>query len=106
MVLIAELNKQITNGFHPTNAGIVKSVGHLCFPPNLENPKVFDFAPLYESVFFDGTYYREMKTRKIKQRFGNENGKSIFELGCIYEIGRIIHNESKKGHIINFPYRL
>lgn len=96
----------IVNGFHSTNAGIVKSVGSLCFSPQSENPKVFDLAPLYESVFFDGNFYRETKTKKIKQRYGNEKGKSIFELGCIYEIGRIIHDETKKGHIINFPYRL
>lgn len=54
----------VVNGFHSTNAGIVKSIGHLCFSPNTENGKVFDISSLYQNFFFDGIYYREMETKK------------------------------------------
>lgn len=94
----------VVNGFHSINAGIVKSIGSLCFSPNFKNNKVYDISPLYEKIYFDGTDYRETETGKIVQ--GCEEGKSIFELGCIFEIGRIIHREAQKGHTIEFPYTL
>lgn len=94
----------VAHGFHSINAGIVKAIGSLCFSPNFTNGKIYDFSPLYETIYFDGTDYREKATGKIMQ--GCDKGKSIFELGCIFEIGRIIHREAQKGHTINFPYRL
>ena len=63
-----------------------------------------DFSFMYFTTYFDGTDYREAVTGEIMQ--GCEKGKSIFELGCIFEIGRIIHREAQKGHTIEFPYTL
>ena len=91
----------IKNGFHSTNAGIVKSIGSLMFTPNSGNGEVYDLSTLYETIYFDGEYYR-YKTTGAKVIKSN----CIFELGCIFEIGRIICNESKKGKTLQFPYRI
>lgn len=91
----------INNGYHSINAGIIKGIGSLCFSPNDQNRKIYDLSPLYEKIVFDGTYYREINTRKIIKT--GESDTNIFELGCIYEIGRIIHSEAKKGKKIYFP---
>lgn len=91
----------IKNGFHSVNAGIVKSTGSLLYTPNSKNGEVYDLSPLYETVYFDGDYYR-YKTTKVKVMKSN----CIFELGCIFEIGRIICNESKNGKTLKFPYNV
>ena len=90
----------VVNGFHSINAGIVKNIGSLCFSPNSINNKIYDISSLYDKVYFDGTNYRNIENNKIVQ--GYEKDKSIFELGCIFEIGRIIHNEKQKGKPIDF----
>ena len=64
------------------------------------NNKIYDISSLYDKVYFDGTNYRNIENNKIIQ--GYEKDKSIFELGCIFEIGRIIHNEKQKGKPIDF----
>lgn len=68
----------VHNGNHSILSGIIKREG-VIFPT-----EVIDLSTLYESFMFDGTYYRDMKSKKIIRKV------AFFELGVIYEIGRLL----------------
>lgn len=68
----------VHNGNHSILSGILKREG-VIYPTEMVN-----LAPQYEKIKFDGTYYRDIESDQIIQKVSN------FELGAIYEIGRLI----------------
>ena len=71
------------DGNHSVNCGIVKSVGMINISSNKDTTNIYDNSDIYNRVFFDGKYYRDIRTNKILAR-------TKFECGCLFEIGRII----------------
>lgn len=67
----------VYNGNHSILTGIIKGEGII------HPTEMVDLAPLYEKVKFDGTHYRDIESNKAIQEVKN------FELGAIYEIGRL-----------------
>ncbi len=74
----------VRNGNHSILSGIIKREG-IIFPT-----EVIDLSTLYDSFMFDGTYYRDMKSNKIIRKV------AYFELGVIYEIGRLLTKNNIK----------
>lgn len=75
------------NGLHSSFAGILKREGTLTSD---EHNHIIDISALYDCIYFDGKYFRDIKTKK-------KLFKSIsFEFGCIFEIGRIIKKANQK----------
>lgn len=68
----------VHNGNHSILSGIIKREG-VIHPTEIVN-----LAPLYEKIKFDGTYYRDIESNQVIQGVRN------FELGAIYEIGRLL----------------
>jgi|GEM_PF-5193233 len=65
-------------GNHSLLAGILKKEG------KIKSNYVFNMGNKYDEIKFDGTYYREIQTNEILYKVKN------FELGAIFEIGRIL----------------
>lgn len=68
----------VHNGNHSILSGILKREG-VIHPTEIVN-----LASQYEKIKFDGTYYRDIESDQIIQEVRN------FELGAIYEIGRLL----------------
>lgn len=68
----------VHNGNHSILSGILKREGVI------HPTEMVYLAPQYEKIKFDGTYYRDIESDRIIQKVSN------FELGAIYEIGRLI----------------
>ena len=68
----------VHNGNHSILSGILKREGVI------HPTEMVDLAPLYKKIKFDGMYYRDIETGRIIQEVSN------FELGAIFEIGRLI----------------
>jgi len=68
----------VHNGNHSILSGILKREG-VIHPTEMVN-----LASLYEKIRFDGTYYMDIESDQIIQAVKN------FELGAIYEIGRLL----------------
>ncbi len=68
----------VHNGNHSILSGILKREG-VIHPTEIVN-----LASLYEKIRFDGTYYKDIESDQIIQVVKN------FELGAIYEIGRLL----------------
>lgn len=66
------------NGNHSVLCGILKREGIIY--PN----QVVNLTSEYENIRFDGMYYRDIKSNKIIQKVNK------FELGAIFEIGRLL----------------
>jgi hypothetical protein len=82
----------ITNGMHSTSAGILKTEGILTLGGSC-TMKVYDVSAAYEKIRFDGDSYIDLKTGEVIRE------SRCFELGVIYELGRIVH----KSHIKFIP---
>jgi len=68
----------VHNGNHSILSGIIKREGVI------HPTEMFNLASLYEKIRFDGTYYRDTRSNQVIQEVRN------FELGAIYEIGRLL----------------
>lgn len=68
----------VYNGNHSILSGIIKREG-VIHPTEMVN-----LASLYEKIKFDGVYYRDVDSNQVIQEVKN------FELGAIYEIGRLL----------------
>jgi len=66
------------NGNHSVLTGILKNEG------KIKTNNAFDLRNKYNQIRFDGTYYREIETDEILHKVKN------FELGAIFEIGRVL----------------
>lgn len=75
------------NGNHSTLCGILKGEGKI-YPQ-----QVYDITRSYDDMYFDGNYFRDIKTKQIIQEV------EFFELGAVYEVGRIylesLHQDKK-----------
>lgn len=81
---------EVYEGRHSAYSGVVKGEGKLTYIPGDPSHLVFDISHLYSERYFDGCCYREIgSNKKIEE--------TVFEYGCIFEIGRII-----KEHNISF----
>lgn len=75
----------VYNGNHSANCGIIKGEGELIFDPaNAARNQMYDMSHLYEDYYYDGTLFRRKSDRSFKM-------PGSFESGCIFELGRIIH---------------
>ncbi|HBJ2622082.1 TPA: hypothetical protein LA827_001821 [Clostridium botulinum] len=74
----------MTNGNHSTLAGILKKEG------KIKPTKIVNLNDRYKEIKFDGTYYRNINTNEILHEVKN------FELGAIFEIGRLITENNIK----------
>lgn len=70
----------VINGNHSIFSGMIKGEGHI------KVDKVIDISYLYDDYYFDGTYITNSKT--------NEKEKIYFELGALFEIGRVLLKHS------------
>ena len=81
---------EIHNGNHSANSGIIKGEGaiKLVGNPSDDSPKttIYDMSHLYDEYYYDGTYFRSKYDKHFKM-------KGTFESGCIFEIGRCIHEK-------------
>lgn len=68
----------VYNGNHSILTGILKGEG------TIKTNQTYDFASTYEYVYFDGIYFRNKKDNKVLYKVKR------FELGALYEIGRIL----------------
>lgn len=68
----------VHNGNHSILSGILKREG-VIHPTEIVN-----LASLYGKIKFDGLYYRDIDSNQVIQEVNN------FELGAIYEIGRLL----------------
>lgn len=68
----------VHNGNHSILCGFLKREG-IIHPTEMVN-----LIPLYEKIRFDGTFYRDISSNQIIQEVSN------FELGAIFEIGRLL----------------
>jgi hypothetical protein len=68
----------VHNGNHSILSGIIKREG-VIHPTEIVN-----LTSLYEKIKFDGVYYRDVNSNQVIQEVKN------FELGAIYEIGRLL----------------
>ena len=75
----------VNEGNHSIFTGGIKRTGILKIAPG-SNHMVYDISGLYNMIFFDGIYYKWMETSDIIAKAAN------FEFGCIFEIGRLMHN--------------
>lgn len=66
----------VNNGNHSINAGMIKSEGHFYIDD------IIDISRKYDQYYFDGTCLVNM--------IENEKHYIFFELGVIYEIGRLL----------------
>ncbi|MBQ3587297.1 MAG: hypothetical protein II977_01890 [Oscillospiraceae bacterium] len=74
----------VDNGNHSLLTGVLKSEG-VVYPI-----QTYDITGHYELVYFDGTYYREKNTDKIIHKVER------FELGAVFEIGRLLAEKGIK----------
>lgn len=72
---------KLYNGHHSVFAGMNKGEGHI------KIKEVFDVSYLYDLFDFDGTYLHDRET--------NEKHKIYFELGALFEIGRVLLDHSE-----------
>ncbi|MDU7948682.1 MAG: DUF6710 family protein [Clostridium sp.] len=74
----------VRNGNHSIACGILKNEGEI-----INNIDGYDLTLYYDYIFFDGVNYKEIEgcSEKIKINQGKE---IIFEIGAIFEIGRLI----------------
>jgi hypothetical protein len=70
----------VYNGNYSTLSGVLQKEG------SIQPTEIIDLSSRYNNIDFDGTYYRESKTKRIVQKVKH------FEMGAIYEIGRLIKN--------------
>lgn len=82
----------LSNGNHSVTAGVVKSVGQVV----IKSPKIYDISPFYPNCKFkNGCIIEEYPSRDSI----GELCEVDFEIGVLFEIGRILHNYN-----INFLY--
>lgn len=77
----------LINGNHSVSASVFKSEGYLEYRPGISSGVVYDLSPLYDKYYFDGTYYRYINNDAVIN-------KTKFEYGCLFEIGRILCENS------------
>ena len=71
-------NQIIYNGNHSTLSGILKGEG------TIQANQTYDLVPTYDYMYFDGIYFRnKMNDEKLYK-------VARFEIGALYEIGRIL----------------
>ena len=68
----------IYNGNHSALSGILKGEGSIY--PN----ETYDLTPTYDYMYFDGVYFKKQSDHSILHKV------SRFELGALYEIGRLL----------------
>lgn len=68
----------VYNGNHSIYSGMNKGEGHI------DVKEVYDMSYLYDEFYFDGTYINNLKTK--------EKHKVYFEIGVLFEIGRLLLN--------------
>jgi hypothetical protein len=69
----------VYQGNHSILSGKVKGDGVITIAPGIMN-----LTPLYDTIYFDGDYYRKRSDDEIIAKALN------FEFGCVFEIGRRI----------------
>ena len=68
----------VYNGNHSTLSGILKGEG------TIQANQTYDLVPTYAYMYFDGIYFRnKMNDEKLYK-------VARFEIGALYEIGRIL----------------
>ena len=72
----------VYNGNHSILTGILKNEGKII------PTQIIDLSERYKQIKFDGTYYRDISNNNILQKV------KFFELGCLFEIGRLLIENS------------
>ena len=67
----------VYNGNHSTLSGILKGEGMI------QAKDTYDLSPTYNYMYFDGMYFRHKFNHSILHKVKR------FEIGALYEIGRI-----------------
>lgn len=80
----------VEEGNHSIEVGIIKCEGTLDFDIYAKNCKIIDISPLYQQIYFDGMYYRNISSNEIIE-------KTEFEYGCLFEIGRLLSLQNAVG---------
>lgn len=80
----------VEEGNHSVEVGIIKCEGTLDFDIYAKNYKIIDISPLYQQIYFDGMYYRNISSNEIIE-------KTEFEYGCLFEIGRLLSLQNAVG---------
>ena len=68
----------VDNGNHSILSGVLKGEG------TIQANQICDLVPTYDDMYFDGIYFRRKANEKILSKV------SRFEIGVLYEIGRIL----------------
>lgn len=76
---------EVYDGNHSANCGKIKGEGILTFPNKNNVSEIFDISSLYGRYYFNGVDFCSYADKKDKVR-------TSFEIGCIYELGRIIND--------------
>lgn len=85
--LIYPLNTiHISNGRHSMLVGILEGTGTITID------QVLDISESYQSIYFDGTYFRFKRGNKILKK------SPLAEFGIMYEIGRLIKENNLTIH--------
>lgn len=84
------------DGNHSICAGVLKGQGCISVSPGDKNIRVFDISPLYKAIYFDGENYLSCENNVVFCPAPS------FEIGVIYEIGRLIHRSKASFLSINF----
>lgn len=71
----------VDNGNHSTLSGILKGEGVI------QVTQTYDLEPTYDYMYFDGIYFRKKENDEIIHKVNR------FELGALYEIGRLLAKE-------------
>ena len=81
---------EVYNGNHSVNSASLKGDGilHVYKKPRkgFIQAEICDMSHLYDEYYYDGTYFRSKYDKHFKM-------KGTFESGCIFEIGRCIHEK-------------
>lgn len=79
----------IEEGNHSVEIGIIKCEGTLDYDINTKNYSIIDISPLYSQIYFDGMFYRDIRSKEIIE-------KTELEYGSLFEIGRLLSLQSSK----------
>lgn len=82
----------VTNGTHSITCGVLKREGKI-----EHNVDVYNLESYYNYIYFDGINYKKLKSCKEEVKI-YEDKEIIFEIGVIFEIGRLLlkHNINLK----------
>lgn len=76
----------ISNGRHSMLVGILEGTGVITID------QILDISESYQSIYFDGTYFRFKRGNKILKK------SPLVEFGIMYEIGRLIKENNLTIH--------